>query len=154
MSSDIATFFSTEAEDIIRGSRRESSVGEFPRALRILIAADEATSSVPTIRAEICRICIILGDHQKVLLASTVTPCITQRDNGIHDDLLFIQCALSRISTDGELGQSLQLATLLFQKHGHVLETESSDDSGVSRKYHNLENESADLEAPHIILLP
>lgn len=154
MSVGMAAFSSMEAEDVIGESRRESSVGNFPDALHILTAADEASSSLPAIRAEMGRICIILGDHQRALLASTVNPGITQRGNGMYNDLLFIQCQLSRISTDGELGQSLRLATSLFQKWKQILESESSDDIGVSRKHHNLEKESTDLEAPHTILLP
>jgi hypothetical protein len=120
------------AEAATAESRRESSVGNFPDALRILTTLDATSSSAHAVRGELLRICIILGDHKQIAVTSTVNPLVTQQGHELYNDLFTIQIGLSRISTDGELAQSLQSATSLFQKHKNMLESENSDGVVVS----------------------
>ena len=132
MSIAMAALSLTTVEVAIAESRRESSVGNFPDALRVLTAIDETSSSVQALRGEIFRLRIVLGDHKAITLPSTITPPIAQQGNELYNELLFIQIELSRVSTSGELAQSLQSATSLFQKYKNLLESKNLDSGVVS----------------------
>ncbi|KAF4627856.1 hypothetical protein G7Y89_g10298 [Cudoniella acicularis] len=131
----MAASSSMAAGAAIAESRRESSVENFPDALRILTVIHETSSSV---RAEIFRIRIILGDHKPIAFTSTVTPPVAQGDEP-YNELLFIQTELSRVSANGELAQSLQSATSLFQKYKNVLDPGQSDSVVILILYYCLE---------------
>lgn len=119
-------------EEVMVESRHESSVGNFPDALQILSAIDGPSSSTYAVRTEICRLRIILGDHKSIALSGPPTIPIDRQESETFNDLLDIQLRLSRISTCGDIAQSLQPAKSLFEKYGQDMVSEELQSSVVS----------------------
>ena len=116
----------TVVEAALAASRRESSAGNFTTALELLTVVPENATSAQELLCEIFRLRLILGDHRSINLTSVSTTA-TERAPEKYDELLSVQVALSRVSTAGELSESLEIAAPLFHKYKSSLESEDTD---------------------------
>lgn len=115
----------TRVEAALATSRRESSAGNFTTALELLTVVPENATSTQETLCEIFRLRLILGDHRSISLTSVSTTATEHIEQ--YDELLSVQVALSRVSTAGELSESLEIATPLFCKYKNSLESEDTD---------------------------